>query len=78
VPKANKKKTMSLLDLEEDQEQSSFLMLKVDPEADPGQNLLPISLSFLTFVLWSLDAWTKSVSIVTPCTGSMKGKRHLR
>ncbi|KAG1167712.1 hypothetical protein G6F70_009414 [Rhizopus microsporus] len=47
---------MSLLDLEEDQEQLSLLMLKVDPEADSGQNLLSISRSFLAFVLWTLDA----------------------
>jgi hypothetical protein len=53
-------------------------MLKVDPEANSGQTLLPIFHSFLAFVLWSLDIWKKSVPIATPCTGSMKGKRHLR
>jgi hypothetical protein len=79
VLKINKKKLALLLDLEADQEeQSSLLMLKVDPEADPGQNLLPISRSFLAFVLWTLDAWTRNAPIATPCTGSMKGKRHLR
>jgi hypothetical protein len=79
VLKINKNKLALLLDLEADQEeQSNLLMLKVDPEADPGQNLLPISRSFLAFVLWTVDAWTRNASIATPCTGSMKGKRCLR
>jgi hypothetical protein len=83
VPKTNKKKLALLLGLEADQEeQSSLLMLKVDPEADPeadpGQNLLPISLSFLAFILWTLDAWTRNAPTATPYTGSMKGKIHLR
>jgi hypothetical protein len=79
VLKINKKKLALLLDLEADQEeQSSLLMLKVGPEADPGQNLLPISRSFLAFVLWTLDAWTRNAPTVMPYTGSMKGKRHLR
>ena len=60
----------------EDQEQSSLLMLKIDPEADPGQNLLPISRSFFAFVLWALGIWTRNAHTVTPCIGSMKGKRH--
>jgi hypothetical protein len=75
VPKISKKKLALLLDLVADQEeQSSLLMLKVDPEADPEQNLLPIYRSFLAFVLWTLDAWTRNVPIATPYTRLMKGK----
>ncbi|CEG72446.1 hypothetical protein RMATCC62417_08004 [Rhizopus microsporus] len=32
---------------------------------------------FLAFVLWTLDVWTKSVPIATPCTGSMKVQLQL-
>jgi hypothetical protein len=42
----HKKKQALLLDLEADQEeQPSLLMLKVDPGADSGQDLLPIAVN---------------------------------
>ena len=58
MPKINKKKLALLLDLEENQEQSSLLML-IDPEADLGQNLLLISRSFLASVLLDLGRMDK-------------------
>ncbi|CEI88734.1 hypothetical protein G6F70_000186 [Rhizopus microsporus] len=60
------------------EEQVSLLMLKVEPEADPGQTLLSIPRSFLAFVLWTLDAWTRNDLISMPYTRLMKGKRNLR
>ena len=42
VLKINTKKLMPLLDLEEDQEQSSLLMQKADPEAVPDLTILTV------------------------------------
>ncbi|KAG1169137.1 hypothetical protein G6F70_008661 [Rhizopus microsporus] len=65
---ACRKRVAASRHLEADQEeQLSLLMLKIDPEADPGQNLLPISLSFLAFILWTLDEWTRDAPTLGSC-----------
>ncbi|KAG1265027.1 hypothetical protein G6F68_003904 [Rhizopus microsporus] len=53
------------------------------PRGRPRSDMLTVcqphtSHSYPAFALWTLDVWTKSVPIATSCTGSMKGKRHLR